>query len=106
MSCRVAGPSSDMWSLGVVTFMLLSGGKSPFYSGSRYRTMARVLNCEYDLATEEMAHISLQAKDLVSKLLVTDCNERMTARECLEHPWVLDDDIYVDMLQELETFWM
>ena len=48
----------------------------------------------------------------------------MTARECLEHPWVLDDDIYVDMLQvcwppigqywqycrligqELETFWM
>ena len=35
MNCRVAGTSSDMWSLGVVTFMLLSGGKSPFYSGSR-----------------------------------------------------------------------
>ena len=35
MNCRVAGTSSDMWSVGVVTFMLLSGGKSPFYSGSR-----------------------------------------------------------------------
>ena len=38
--------------------------------------MARVLNCEYDLTTEEMAHISHSAKDLVSKLLVFDLNER------------------------------
>ena len=35
MNCRVAGPASDMWSVGVVTYMLLAGGKSPFYSGSR-----------------------------------------------------------------------
>ena len=39
--------------------------------------MARVLNCEYDLATEEMAHISHPAKDLVSKLLVFDLNDRL-----------------------------
>ena len=80
--------------------------------------MARVLNCEYDLTTEEMAHISHPAKDLVSKLLVFDLNERlqktisekmhistylfnvrMSARECLEHPWLQDEEIYVDMLQ-------
>ena len=39
--------------------------------------MARVLNCEYDLATEEMAHISHPAKDLVSKLLIFDLDERL-----------------------------
>ena len=61
--------------------------------------MARVLNCEYDLTTEEMAHISHPAKDLVSKLLVFDRNKRLSARECLDHPWLLDEDIYVDMLQ-------
>ena len=35
MNCLVAGPASDMWSVGVVSYMLLAGGKSPFYSGSR-----------------------------------------------------------------------
>ena len=64
--------------------------------------MARVLNCEYDLAAEEMAHISHPAKDLISKLLVFDLDKRLSARECLEHPWLQDEEIYVDMLQVSE----
>ena len=68
--------------------------------------MARVLNCEYDLTTEEMAHISHPAKDLVSKLLVFDRNKRLSARECLDHPWLQDEDIYVDMLQVIMTMMM
>ena len=35
MNCKTAGTSSDMWSAGVVSYMLLTGGKSPFYDGSR-----------------------------------------------------------------------
>ena len=76
MDCKVATTSSDMWSVGVLAYMLLSGGKSPFYCGSRYRTMARSLSCDYDLEIPEMEHISPQAKDLVTKLLVTDVTER------------------------------
>ena len=37
--------------------------------------MARILNCEFSLDTEEMAHISSQARDFVSSLL-TDCSRR------------------------------
>lgn len=76
MDCKVATTSSDMWSVGVLAYMLLSGGKSPFYCGSRYRTMARSLSCDYDLEIPEMEHISPQAKDLVTKLLVTDVTKR------------------------------
>ena len=76
MNCGLATTSSDMWSVGVVAYMLLSGGKSPFYCGSRYRTMARSLSCEYDLGIPEMEHISPQAKDLVTKLLVIDSTQR------------------------------
>ena len=36
MNCKTASTSADMWSVGVVTYMLLTGGKSPFYDGSRY----------------------------------------------------------------------
>ena len=35
MNCKVATTRSDMWSVGVVAYMLLTGGKSPFYDGSR-----------------------------------------------------------------------
>ena len=31
---------------------------------------------------------------------------RLTARQSLEHPWLVDDDLYIDVLQELETSWM
>ena len=35
MNCKTASTRSDMWSAGVVSYMLLTGGKSPFYDGSR-----------------------------------------------------------------------
>jgi len=106
MNCKSASPASDMWSVGVVAYMLLSGGKSPFYSGSRYRTMARSLSCEYDLNIPELSHTSAEAKDLVQNLLIGDQTKRLTAKQCLAHAWLTDADIYIDVLHELETTWM
>ena len=106
MNCKSASTASDMWSVGVVAYMLLSGGKAPFYSGSRYRTMARSLSCEYDLNIPELSHTSEHAKDLVRNLLITDPSERLTAEKCLAHAFLADEDIYVDVLHELETTWM
>lgn len=106
MNCKSASPASDMWSVGVVAYMLLSGGKSPFYCGSRYRTMARSLSCEYDLNIPELSHTSEESKDLVRNLLIMDPSQRLTAEQCLSHPWLADEDIYIDVLHELETTWM
>ena len=45
MNCHHVGSSADMWSVGVVTYMLLSGGKSPFYCGCRYlRILFLIIN--------------------------------------------------------------
>ena len=106
MNCKTATFSADMWSAGVVTYMLLTGGKSPFYGGSRYKTMAKSLSCEYDLDIPELSHTSEEAKDVVRHLLLTDQTERLTASECLAHPWLSGADIYIDVLHELETSWM
>ena len=84
MNCGQATTSSDMWSVGAVAYTLLSGGKSPFYCGSRYRTMARSLSCQYDLAIPELEHISPQAKDLVTKLLVKDNTKRYAVTLSIE----------------------
>ena len=94
MNCGLATTSSDMWSVGVVAYMLLSGGKSPFYCGSRYRTMARSLSCEYDLGIPEMEHISPQAKDLVTKLLVIDSTQRYGGMGLAALTIVIMSDVY------------
>ena len=35
--------ASDLWSFGVMLFMMVSGGLSPFWAGNDYKTEARVL---------------------------------------------------------------
>ena len=47
MNSKTASTRSDMWSVGVVTYMLLSGGKGPFYSGSRYKIF--IFNVSHDI---------------------------------------------------------
>lgn len=106
MNCKFASISADMWSVGVVTYMLLTGGKSPFYDGSRFKTMAKALRCEFELDIPELSHTSEEAKDLVRHLLCQDPDERFTATESLAHPWLSGADIYIDVLHELETTWM
>ena len=43
MDCKFASPASDMWGVGVISYLLVSGGLSPFWAGNRYRTMAKTL---------------------------------------------------------------
>ena len=41
LTCENVGKPSDIWSVGVIIYMLVTGGVSPFYAGSRLRTMKR-----------------------------------------------------------------
>ena len=72
-SLQTAGTSADMWAVGVVTYMLLTGGKSPFYDGSRFKTMAKALKCEYEVDIPEFSLVSPEARDLVQ---VANLNSR------------------------------
>jgi len=49
MRCSHASPASDMWSIGVILYMMLSGGISPFWAGSEYRTQRKIMRGMYDL---------------------------------------------------------
>ncbi|CAH1980702.1 unnamed protein product [Acanthoscelides obtectus] len=81
------GYGTDMWSVGVICYVLLSG-LSPFMGHTDIETMANVTVAKYDFDDEAFDEISENAKDFIRKLLVKDMNQRPSPQECLDHPWL------------------
>ncbi|GAV09499.1 hypothetical protein RvY_19031-2 [Ramazzottius varieornatus] len=80
-------PASDMWSVGVICYILLSG-LSPFMGDDDTETLSNVTNAEWDFEDECFDTISDDAKDFITNLLVKRADKRMTAAECLNHKWL------------------
>ncbi|XP_017599305.1 PREDICTED: calcium/calmodulin-dependent protein kinase type IV [Corvus brachyrhynchos] len=82
------GPEVDMWSVGVITYILLCGFE-PFFDprGDQYM-YSRILTCDYEFVSPWWDEVSPNAKDLVRKLIVLDPQKRLTVYQALEHPWV------------------
>ncbi|XP_046813618.1 serine/threonine-protein kinase par-1-like isoform X1 [Vespa crabro] len=79
--------AADMWSLGVTTYVLLTGF-SPFGGDTDQETFQNISLGEVDFPEELFEEVSTQAKDFVAKLLVLDPSARMTAKQCLRHEWL------------------
>ncbi|NWU77720.1 MYLK2 kinase, partial [Onychorhynchus coronatus] len=79
--------STDMWSMGVITYMLLSG-LSPFLGDDDTETLNNVLAANWYFDEETFESISNEAKDFVSNLIIKDKSARMSADQCLQHPWL------------------
>ncbi|XP_018666684.2 MAP kinase-activated protein kinase 5 [Ciona intestinalis] len=96
--------SCDMWSLGVIIYILLCG-YPPFYSehpSSRRaidRSMRRkIMNGTYNFPEREWERVSEPAKDIVRKLLCVDPHERMNIEDLVQHPW-LNEEVPDTLLQ-------
>lgn len=79
--------AADMWSIGVITYILLSG-LSPFQEMTNAETLRNILALNYQFDPQYFSTTSSMAKDFIQKLLVKDPSERVTAEECLLHPWI------------------
>lgn len=79
--------SVDIWSAGVITYVLLCGF-SPFLSSTQTGLFEKIIKAEYDFPSPEWDNISETAKDFIRHLLVKDPKNRYTAKQCLEHPWL------------------
>ncbi|BFZ15552.1 hypothetical protein BsWGS_18591 [Bradybaena similaris] len=84
--------ATDMWSLGVICYVLLSG-LSPFLGDTDSETLASVTTGEYDFDDEAFDEISDMAKDFISKLLVKRKERRMLTEQCLAHSWLNQDEV-------------
>ncbi|NXK48757.1 MYLK2 kinase, partial [Chauna torquata] len=79
--------STDMWSMGVITYMLLSG-LSPFLGDNDTETLNNVLAANWYFDEETFESVSDEAKDFVSNLIIKQKSARMSAGQCLQHPWL------------------
>uniref|UniRef100_A0A493T705 non-specific serine/threonine protein kinase n=1 Tax=Anas platyrhynchos platyrhynchos TaxID=8840 RepID=A0A493T705_ANAPP len=81
------GLEADMWSIGVITYILLSGA-SPFLGETKQETLTNISAVNYDFDEEYFSNTSELAKDFIRRLLVKDPKKRMTIAQSLEHPWI------------------
>ncbi|GAA31710.2 myosin light chain kinase smooth muscle [Clonorchis sinensis] len=80
-------PAADMWSVGVICYVMLSG-LSPFMGDSQGETLANIIRVKYDFEYQEFEEISEGARDFIRMLLIKDPRKRMTASDCLQHSWI------------------
>lgn len=85
------GKEVDMWSIGVVLYILLCGFP-PFYDDNNKKLFAQIVNANYSFPDPYWTNISANAKDLVRKLLVVDARQRLSAVQVLAHPWMFEDN--------------
>ncbi|XP_051572522.1 myosin light chain kinase 3-like isoform X1 [Myxocyprinus asiaticus] len=78
---------TDMWSVGVITYMLLSG-LSPFLGDNDTETMNNILHAQWYFDTEAFENVSEEAKDFISRLLVPAKCSRLSASGCMKHSWL------------------
>jgi len=81
----------DIWSLGVITFILLSA-HVPFDGATENEVFEKIMRSQYCFPKKLFEHVSEEAKDFISKILVVDTKSRMDATQCLEHPWLAGSD--------------
>jgi len=77
----------DMWSLGVVAFILLAG-RRPFHSRDREEKIELILSAEPNYGGSGWRGISDEAKQFVQSLLQKEPELRMTAQQALQHHWL------------------
>ncbi|XP_034394860.1 myosin light chain kinase, smooth muscle isoform X3 [Cyclopterus lumpus] len=79
--------TTDMWSIGVVCYILLSG-ESPFQGNNDVETLALVTAAQWEFDEESFDEITDEAKRFISSLLTKDTRRRMSCEEALHHPWM------------------
>ena len=104
------GTKSDMWSLGVIMYILL-GGYPPFTEKTQRDLFRKIRRGDYEFNADYWGEVSQEAKDLISSMLTVDPDKRISAQEALLNPWitgisdeVLEGKALVKNLEALKQF--
>eukprot|EP00914_Ancora_sagittata_P025914 GHVO01051190.1.p1 GENE.GHVO01051190.1~~GHVO01051190.1.p1 ORF type:complete len:520 (-),score=53.01 GHVO01051190.1:399-1958(-) len=84
------GEKCDIWSIGVIVYMLLSGSP-PFNGKHDHDILINIKRASFKLDGPRWNDISDEAKDFVSSLIVKDPESRPSAADCLAHIWLNDN---------------
>lgn len=78
-----------MWSIGVITYILLTG-IPPFQGESMTDIYNEIMRGQLIFDEEDWVEITPQAKEFVTKLVEPNVEKRLTPNQALKHPWIKD----------------
>jgi len=84
------GPGSDMWSVAIIMYILLSG-ISPFYDEDEDKVISSVQKAKWEFDEDAFASVTSEAKDFIKKCLLRAPEMRMNADDALKHKWLSKD---------------
>ncbi|XP_018472824.1 CDPK-related kinase 1 isoform X2 [Raphanus sativus] len=85
---RTYGTEADMWSIGVIAYILLCGSR-PFWARTESGIFRAVLKSVPNFEEAPWPSLSPEAVDFVKRLLNKDYRKRLTAAQALCHPWLV-----------------
>ena len=83
------GPPADVWALGVFLFTMLCGC-FPYRGATDEELYGKISNAEYKVPIDFHSSLSAEAIDLLASLFTIDGEKRISAKEILNHSWLVD----------------
>lgn len=98
--------SADLWSVGVIVYLLLVG-YPPFMKDTQAELFQQVRSCDWKFHKKDWENISKDAKELIEHLLVADPLQRWTADQALKCAWIQEESAdtsdEVDLISSIES---
>ena len=92
LNSQAHGKPVDMWSIGVITYVLLCG-YSPFRSEDLKELIIETERANISFHDKYWTKISDHAKEFIKALLQSDASKRLTADQALRHEWFSDQNV-------------
>jgi len=85
---NIPDKAADVWSIGILTYLLLSG-IHPFESRkSTENILNRIIAGKYKFEGPIWEKVPKDCKDFIKRCLVVDPKKRATVNDLLKHPWI------------------
>eukprot|EP01129_Flabellula_baltica_P006713 TRINITY_DN2545_c1_g2_i1.p1 TRINITY_DN2545_c1_g2~~TRINITY_DN2545_c1_g2_i1.p1 ORF type:complete len:320 (+),score=77.62 TRINITY_DN2545_c1_g2_i1:140-1099(+) len=99
------GKPVDMWALGCILYILLSG-MHPFQMDDDEKMIELIVTGELEWIGDSWDDVSPSAKELIERMLDPNPDTRITAEEALAHPWItqLGTDNVLNVQEQLRKF--